>query len=159
MSEEGGTKLRNRNVPQQMGGGMGQMGGGMPPQMAQQMGQMPPQMAQQMGQMPPQMRATPQQAPPQQMYQQQVQEEAPQLPKSVLKKTKYGPFSINNKNIRNGVIVVVIFILLNSKFIWKALGRLPMMGTFEPSILALVVNSIIAGIVFYVISTKVNETI
>jgi len=173
MSEEGGTKLRNRNVPQQMGGGMGQMGGGMPPQMAQQMGQMPPQMAQQMGQMPPQMgggmppqmRATPQQAPPPQMYQQmpqqmqQVQEEAPQLPKSVLKKTKYGPFSINNKNIRNGVIVVVIFILLNSKFIWKALGRLPMMGTFEPSILALVVNSIIAGIVFYVISTKVNETI
>ena len=77
----------------------------------------------------------------------------------MLKKTIYGPFSINNKNIRNGVIVVVIFILLNSKFIWRALGRLPMMGTFEPSILALIVNSIIAGIVFYVISTKVNETI
>jgi len=163
MSEEGGTKLRNRNVPQQMGGGMppqmGQQMGQMPPQMNQQMNQMGQQMGPQMGQqMGPQMRATPQQAPPPQMYQQQMaQEEAPQLPKSVLKKTKYGPFSINNKNIRNGVIVVVIFILLNSKIIWRALSKMPMMGQFEPSIIALIVNSILAGVVFYFTSTKLNK--
>jgi hypothetical protein len=98
------------------------------------------------------------------MQQQQMQQQmgqpmpAPQpVPKSILKRTSMGPFSINNKNIRNGVIVVVLFILLNSKFIWRALTRIPMMGTFEPSILALIVNSLLAGIVFYIISTKINN--
>jgi hypothetical protein len=163
MSEEGGTKIRNRNVQQ-----IGQQMGG-PPQMGQQMdprAQMgpPPGMGQQPS--PEQMRAMQQQMMmQQQMQQQQMQQQqmsqpmpAPQpVPKSILKRTSMGPFSINNKNIRNGVIVVVLFILLNSKFIWRALTRIPMMGTFEPSILALIVNSLLAGIVFYIISTKINN--
>ena len=162
MSEEGGTKLRSRNV-QQIGQQMGS-----PPQMdpraqmGQQMGP-PPGMGQQPS--PEQMRAMQQQMMmQQQMQQQQMQQQmsqpmpAPQpVPKSILKRTSMGPFSINNKNIRNGVIVVVLFILLNSKFIWRALTRIPMMGTFEPSILALIVNSLLAGIVFYIISTKINN--
>ena len=64
--------------------------------------------------------------------------------------------SWNDKNIKNSIIVVVIFILLNSRMIWKAIAKMPMMGSVEPSILALIINSIIAGIVFYIISTKIN---
>ena len=33
--------------------------------------------------------------------------------------------------------------------------KLPMMGTTEPSIVALIVNSIIAGIIFYVVTTMI----
>ena len=65
-------------------------------------------------------------------------------------------FSWNDKNIKNSIVVIVLFILLNSRMIWKAISRIPMMGSVEPSILALIVNSIIAGIVFYIISTKIN---
>ena len=66
-------------------------------------------------------------------------------------------FSFENKNIKNSLIVVVIFIILNSKMIWKLISKMPMMGTVEPSILALIVNSIIAGLAFYVISSKLNK--
>jgi hypothetical protein len=41
--------------------------------------------------------------------------------------------------------------------IWRTLQKMPMMGTVDPSILALIVNSVIAGIVFYIISSKVNK--
>jgi hypothetical protein len=90
----------------------------------------------------------------QQMQQQQMQQ---QIPKGILKNTKRFGFQIQNKNIKNSVIVIVIFILLNSKMIWRALSKMPMMGTLEPSILALIVNSILAGIVFYIISSKFNK--
>jgi hypothetical protein len=67
-------------------------------------------------------------------------------------------FNFSNKNTKNAILVVLIFILLNSRMIWRAISRLPMMGSIEPSILALVVNSIIAGIVFYILSTNFNKS-
>ena len=157
MSEEGGTKIQRRNIqqiPQQM------------PQMSQQQQQMlmQQQMQQQNQQQMPQMseqqyhQMQQQQQMQQQMQQQnqQGQQMQQQIPRSILKKPK---ISLNNKNIKNSLIVVVIFILLNSKMIWRALSKVPMMGTVEPSILALLVNSLLAGIVFYIISTKLNKTI
>ena len=36
--------------------------------------------------------------------------------------------------------------------IWKQIIKLPMMGTVDPSILALIVNAILAGIIFYFIN-------
>lgn len=157
MSEEGGTKIQRRNIqqiPQQM------------PQMSQQQQQMlmQQQMQQQQGQQQmPQMSEQQyhQMQQQQQMQQQnqqgqQMQQMQQQIPRSILKKPK---ISLNNKNIKNSLIVVVIFILLNSKMIWRALSKVPMMGTVEPSILALLVNSLLAGIVFYIISTKLNKTI
>jgi hypothetical protein len=158
MSEEGGTKIQRRNVqqiPQQM------------PQMSQQQQQMMQQQMlmqqqqnqqgqQQMPQMSEQQYHQMQQQ--QQMQQNQGQQQMQQqIPRSILKKPKI--FSLNNKNIKNSLIVVVIFILLNSKMIWRALSKVPMMGTVEPSVLALLVNSLLAGIVFYIISTKLNKTI
>jgi hypothetical protein len=59
--------------------------------------------------------------------------------------------------MKNSLLVVVIFIVLNSKMIWKIISKMPMMGTVEPSILALIVNSIIAGIAFYLLSSKLNK--
>ena len=156
MSEEGGTKIQRRNIqqiPQQM------------PQMSQQQQQMlmQQQMQQQNQQQMPQMSEQQyhQMQQQQQMQQQnqqgqQMQQMQQQIPRSILKKPK---ISLNNKNIKNSLIVVVIFILLNSKMIWRALSKVPMMGTVEPSILALLVNSLLAGIVFYIISTKLNKTI
>jgi hypothetical protein len=41
--------------------------------------------------------------------------------------------------------------------IWKIISKMPMMGTVEPSILALIVNSIIAGLAFYLLSSKLNK--
>ena len=85
-----------------------------------------------------------------QQYQQPQQRmEIKQIPDKKNKRA-FG-FSWNDKNVKNSLIVVVIFILLNSRMIWKAISRIPMMGSVEPSILALIVNSIIAGIVFYII--------
>ena len=128
MSEEGGTKLQKRPVQQ------------ISPQMSpQQQPQMSPQQYQQ----------------PQQQYQQPQQRmEIKQIPDKKNKRA-FG-FSWNDKNVKNSLIVVVIFILLNSRMIWKVISKMPMMGSVEPSILALIVNSIIAGIVFYIISTKFN---
>ena len=147
MSEEGGTKLQRRNVQQ------------IPPQQQQQPSpeelmmmqqrMMQQQQQEQQGQQMPRQMPQPVQ---QQMQQQQMQQ---QIPRSILKKPKR--FGLNNKNIKNSVIVVVIFILLNSKMIWRALSKMPIMGTVEPSIIALVVNSLLAGIVFYIISTKLNK--
>jgi hypothetical protein len=98
--------------------------------------------------------------PPPPQYQQQQQQQVAmqkQIPKSILKKPQKFGVQMHNKNVKNSLIVVVIFVLLNSRMIWKALSRLPMMGTVEPSILALLVNSLLAGLVFYIISTRLNK--
>jgi hypothetical protein len=54
--------------------------------------------------------------------------------------------------IKNAVMVFVIFILLNSRLFWKQIMRLPFMGTVEPSILALIVNSLLAALAFYLLN-------
>jgi hypothetical protein len=63
-------------------------------------------------------------------------------------------FTINDKknNFKLSLLVVLLFILLNSKLIWSQIQKLPMMGNIEPSIIALLVNSILSGIIFYFIS-------
>ena len=159
MSEEGGTKLQRKpvqQIPQQMS----------QPQMSQQQMSQQQMSQQQMSQQQmsqPQM--SPQQMSPQQSqqnYQQQQsqqnyqQQQMQQLIPNKIKNKRTFSFSWNDKNIKNSVVVIVLFILLNSRMIWKAISRIPMMGSVEPSILALIVNSIIAGIVFYIISTKIN---
>jgi hypothetical protein len=62
---------------------------------------------------------------------------------------------VDEKVMKYAILVILIFIILNSKIIWKQIMKLPMMGTTEPSIVALIVNSIIAGIIFYVVTTMI----
>lgn len=71
------------------------------------------------------------------------------------RKSRFGTqgTKLDSKNIKYSLLIVVIFILLNSKIVWKQISKLPFMGTFEPSIIALIVNSILAGIVYYVMTT------
>ena len=154
--EEGGTKI-NRNKgppPQQMGPPpqMGQMGP--PPQMGPQMG---PQMDPREAQMMMEQQMLQQQAMQQQGYQQ------PPPPnvnfgggRGILKKSSFGKSSFGaafeSSTFKNAILVIAIFLLLNSKLIWKQIIQLPFMGSVEPSIIALIVNAIIAGMAFYLIS-------
>jgi hypothetical protein len=140
----GGTKIQRRAPPQ--------MPQEIPRQMPQQMPQpmpqvqeIPQQMQYQMPHQMPQVQQMPRQMP-------QVQQMQSQMPKENFNfiKSKFG----DSNATKNAVLVAVIFVLLNSKIIWKQISRLPMMGSFEPTILALLVNSILAGIVFYIISKK-----
>jgi len=174
-SGEGGTKIQRRNVQQipvqQMSNQMPiqQMNGGGPDprMMQQQMGGGQQMSKEEMMMMQQRQQMMMQQQQQQQMQQVQQQQMAShyamdkQIPKGILKTGSYNKenfnFSFNNVNVKNSIIVVVIFILLNSRIIWRALSRIPMMGTVEPSILALVVNSLIAGIVFYFVTTKLSK--
>ena len=158
MSEEGGTKIQRRNVqqiPQQGSPNTGPTGPDQQQMMMQQQ-QMMMQQQQQQQMM--------QQQQQQQNYQQQPLMDQRnviinnQIPNSIKNgKNYFKGVDFSNKNVKNSIIVVVLFILLNSRMIWKAIAKIPMMGTVEPSVLALIVNSLIAGIVFYIISTKVNK--
>jgi hypothetical protein len=56
-----------------------------------------------------------------------------------------------NSNTKSAILVVLIFLLLNSKIVWKQIINLPMMGSMEPSMVALIFNSLLAGIIFYII--------
>lgn len=145
MSDEpvGGTPLRRKPPPQQQQ---------MPQQMPQQQSVDPQQVyQQQMLQQQQQHQQMLQQQQQQQMLQQQQQ---PIMhPKETFKMpTKSSFLSLDDKNVKNSLLVVVLFILLNSKIIWKEITKIPFMGTIEPSILALIVNSIIAGVVYYLIT-------
>ena len=133
----GGTKLKKNN----------QMG---PPQ--QQM-QMDPQQQQQMQmQRQQQMQQQQMQMGPPQQQQMQMQQQVPIVPMPVIsKKSSFGNVDTNSKYFKYSLLVVLIFIILNSKIIWKQISRLPFMGQVEPSILALIVNSILAGIIFYAV--------
>ena len=135
MSEEGGTRI-TRN----------------PPSGIQQQQQQP-----QMSQQEYQARQQQYQQQQQQQQQQPQQERFPQpqetYPKGILKtKSAFGNISMDSQNFKNALLVIVIFLLLNSKIIWKQIIQFPMMGSVDPSIVALIVNSILAGIVFYFIS-------
>jgi hypothetical protein len=169
MSEEGGTKIPRRNVqqipvnnqppPQQMSNEEMLYHQKMQQQQQMQQQQMQQQQMQQQQQQQQQMQQQQQQRQPQ-MGQQQIKEGL--VNKNIPNNVKTGvrfteKFSVSNKNSKNALIVVVIFILLNSKMIWRTISRLPMMGSVEPSILALIVNSILAGIVFYILSSRLNK--
>lgn len=134
-SEFGGTKLQ-RKPPQQM------------QQPSQQMQQQQPsqqmQPTQQQMQQMQQMQQQQMQMPPQQMQQQQM---------PFIKSSKESFSKIDSKSMKYAILVVLIFIILNSKIIWKQILKLPMMGSMEPGIIALIVNSILAGVIFYVVTT------
>jgi hypothetical protein len=61
---------------------------------------------------------------------------------------------MGDKEFKKAILVFLIFILLNSKIIWSQILKIPFMGTVDPSIVALVVNSLLAAIIYYFISTK-----
>jgi hypothetical protein len=56
-----------------------------------------------------------------------------------------------SQKIKYSILVILIFVLLNSKIIWKQICKLPFMGSIEPSILALVFNSLLSGLIFFLI--------
>jgi len=127
-----------------------------PQQMMPQQQQMPQQMPQQMQQALPQMRPQQMMPTPEEMYQMQQQQmmqaqgQQQPVPRIVKPKSSFGA-SVDSKTLKYSVLVVLIFIILNSKIVWKQIQRLPFMGNMDPSIIALIVNSILAGVVFYVI--------
>jgi hypothetical protein len=160
-SSEGGTKInRTKNVQQMDPRAQQQMDPRaqqqMDPRAQQQMQQqMDPRAQQQMQQ---QMDPRAQQQMQQQMQQQQMQQMDPMVVESINKnrmksmKNMFGNGPLNTSVLKTSVLVSLIFVLLNSKMVWKQLIKLPMMGTVDPSILALIVNAILAGIIFYCIN-------
>ena len=54
--------------------------------------------------------------------------------------------------------IALIFIILNSKIVWSQFGKLPFMGSMDPSMLALLINSLLSGIIFYIITTYVIKS-
>ena len=132
--EEGGTKIQRRNqhsAPEQQ-----EMM--MDPEQAQQQ-QMDPRQQQMM-----QQQMMMQQ---QQMHQQHQQQQ----------QNKKGGF-IDFKSLKMSVVVALIFIILNSKIVWSQFGKLPFMGSMDPSMLALLINSILSGIIFYIITTYIIKS-
>jgi hypothetical protein len=146
-NEFGGTKiLKKPNPNAQM------MQQGPPPQQQMMMQQGPPpqqQMMMQQGPMPQQMMQQ-QAPPPQQMMPQQMMQQQVPMPQFGRSKSN---FNLDSKQFKLSILVMLIFIILNSKIIWKQISRLPFMGSMDPSIIALVVNSIVAGVIFYLISS------
>jgi hypothetical protein len=148
-NEFGGTKILKKPNPNAQ---MMQQQGPMQQQMMQQ-GPTPQQMMMQQ-QGPPPQQIMPQQMmqqgpPPQQMMPQQMMQQGP-MPQFGRSKSN---FNLDSKQFKLSVLVMLIFIILNSKIIWKQISRLPFMGSMDPSIIALVVNSIVAGVIFYLISS------
>ena len=108
------------------------------------------------------------QQPPEQMYQQQVpppqfnlpppqmQQQSHQVPNIMKfgKTSRFGASEIDSITFKYSLLVACIFVLLNSKIIWTQIIKFPFMGNFEPSILALLVNSILAGVIFYILSKQ-----
>ena len=135
--EEGGTKIQRRNVQ-------------MDPQQQQEM-MMDPEQAQQQQQMDPRQ---------QQMLQQQMMHQQQQMHQQHQQhqhQSKKGGF-IDFKSLKLSVVVALIFIILNSKIVWSQFGKLPFMGSMDPSMLALLINSLLSGIIFYIITTYVIKS-
>jgi hypothetical protein len=132
--EEGGTRIQKRPQAQPQFN--------QPPQM-----QPPPE---QMYQQPPQQMY---QQPPQQMYHQPPQQAQLNIPK-LKTASRFSNVDFDSVTFKYSIIVACIFVLLNSKIIWKQIIQFPFMGGVEPSILALIINSILAAIIFYVVSKQ-----
>jgi len=150
-NEFGGTKLQRRKPEQQ------QMQGPPPPQQQMQMDPRQMQPQQQMQMDPRQMQQMQQQMqapPPQYVDPRQIQGPQMQMePRQMIRKETFG--KIDSKSMKYAILVILIFIILNSKIIWKQIMKLPMMGSIEPSIIALIVNSILAGVIFYIVTTMI----
>jgi len=146
-SSEGGTKIK-RNTQQAGPRPQGD------PRVQQQIDPRDPRVQQQMQQAQQQMDPRVQQQMQQMQMQQQMQQPIdPMMLEQIIKrKSNFGSDILNIPVLKTSILVSVIFILLNSKMIWKQIIKLPMMGTVDPSILALIVNAILAGIVFYFIN-------
>ncbi len=65
-------------------------------------------------------------------------------------KSRFGS-GTSSDSFKYSLLVAVIFILLNSKIIWTQIMKFPGMGTMEPSIIALVVNGLLAAMAFFVV--------
>ena len=104
-------------------------------------------------QQPPMQQPPVQQPPVQQPPMQSKGGEQIQIPvKSKSSKSRFGNLS---GTTQNALLVIILFILLNSKIIWRQIMKLPFMGSTEPSMIALFVNSLLAGIVFFIITKYV----
>ena len=68
--------------------------------------------------------------------------------KEVFSEVKAGKYY----KVKEAAIVVVIFLILNSKIFWSQLMKIPGMGMIEPSIFALISNAILSGVIFYLIT-------
>lgn len=149
--EEGGTKLRKMKHTQQ--------------QSHQQMYQQPPTFQQQMPQQMQNPQEVRRESPEQLFAQSQVPQNVrgkqveipppppPAAPVQEKSKSRFGSSSGSG----NALLVGVLFCVLNSKIIWRQIIKLPFMGNVEPSIIALIINSIIAAIAYYVITTFVMK--
>ena len=147
----GGTKIQRRPRPEQ--------------QQQQQMSQQ-----QQQQQMSQQQQYQQQHQQHQQQYQPHQQQQPHQPQQSVNKPVKRDPppeimvknnfksffGNTSGSNFKYSVLVCVIFIILNSKIVWRQFTKLPFMGSVEPSMAALIINSILAGLVFFIISKLIN---
>jgi len=175
-SGEGGTKINRKpklvNSPPQMNASPPQQQMVPPPQQMgpppQQMGPPPQQMGPPPQQMRPQYNEPPQQMRPQYNEPPQYNEVPPPRYSSRNKENYGAPVIIPNKksnfgsildnsNFKNSLLVVFLFIILNSKLVWKQIQKIPMMGKVEPSMVALIFNSILAGIIFFLIKTFVMK--
>ena len=153
MSEEGGTKLEKRRPvppPQQ--------------QMQQQAYQIPEQpptfipaprevqrpTAEELFKQVPQVPQVPQQM---QMPQAVPREALVEIPSK--KKSMFG--ATESDTFKNAILVAVIFVVLNSKIVWRQIIKLPFMGSVEPSMIALVINSLLAAIAYYIITKFVMK--
>ena len=127
-SAVGGTKIQRK--------------GGNPNMQAQQA------MAQQQMMAPPQM-AMHQQEPPvvQQQYYVPPVASSPGFAASIRDAFSMGMGS----EIKYAVIATLLFLVFNSKIVWKQLLRIPVMGGVEPSIIALGTNGLLFAIIFYII--------
>ena len=73
-------------------------------------------------------------------------------PSSFKKESFKQGFNIKEEDkLKYSIYVCLIFIILNSKIVWKQIIKLPLMGSIEPSIIALILNSLLAGVFFYAI--------
>ena len=98
---------------------------------------------------PPQQRAPSPQSPPSSQRPTGAVVEMPPVKKSSFSKSGFGSSS---SNMQTALLVTVLFIILNSKIVWRQMMKLPFMGSVEPSMIALIVNSLIAGVIFFIIT-------
>jgi len=92
---------------------------------------------------------------PEMMYQQPPMNQGPEMmyPGKLLSKSSFRPGMPSfTAGIKQAILVSIIFVLLNSKMIWKQIIKFPFMGETDPSIVALLVNSILAGLIFYIVT-------
>ena len=61
-------------------------------------------------------------------------------------------FSFGGSTFKMSMLVAVLFVILNSKIVWRQFMKLPFMGSIEPSMIALIINALLTAVVFYIIT-------